>query len=163
MKSARCSSCGANITIDERTGKGICEYCNTSYVEETKNSNINENTKTKFCKYCGNKISEHAIICVHCGSQVEELKRTQPQNTPVSQQPQPNQYYNVNNYYNQKPPLDKWVAFLLCFFLGCFGAHKFYEGKYGMGILYLCTMGLFGIGWLIDIIVLLTKPNKYYS
>lgn len=30
--------------------------------------------KTKFCKYCGQKIAEDAIICTHCGRQVEELK-----------------------------------------------------------------------------------------
>ena len=39
---------------------------------------------------------------------------------------------------------------------------KFYEGKIGMGILYLFTCGLFGIGTLIDFIVLLFKPNPYY-
>lgn len=49
-----------------------------------------------------------------------------------------------------------------CLFLGVLGAHKFYEGKAGMGILYLFTMGLFRIGWPVDRIVLLTKPNPYY-
>lgn len=57
---------------------------------------------------------------------------------------------------------NKWVAFLLCFFLGYLGAHKFYEGKIGMGILYLFTAGLFGIGWIVDIIRILLKPNPYY-
>ena len=57
---------------------------------------------------------------------------------------------------------NKWVAFLLCLFLGYLGAHKFYEGKIGMGILYLFTVGLFGIGWFIDCITLLFKPNPYY-
>lgn len=56
---------------------------------------------------------------------------------------------------------NKWVAFLLCLFLGAFGAHKFYEGKFGMGVLYLFTVGLFGIGWLVDLIMILTKPNMY--
>lgn len=57
---------------------------------------------------------------------------------------------------------NKWVAFLLCFFLGVLGIHKFYEGKVGMGILYLFTFGLLGIGWVIDCIVLLFKPNPYF-
>ena len=47
-------------------------------------------------------------------------------------------------------------------FLGFFGAHKFYEGKIGMGVLYLLTFGLFGFGWIIDTIALLFKPNPYY-
>ena len=49
------------------------------------------------------------------------------------------------------------VYFLLTFFGGIFGLHKFASGKKGMGILYLCTLGLFGIGWIIDIIVAFYK------
>ena len=44
------------------------------------------------------------------------------------------------------------VAILLCLFLGTFGAHHFYEGKIGKGILYLFTLGLLGIGVLVDLI-----------
>ena len=46
----------------------------------------------------------------------------------------------------------KSVALLLCIFLGEFGAHHFYVGRIGMGFLYFFTAGLFGIGWIIDII-----------
>lgn len=56
---------------------------------------------------------------------------------------------------------NKWAAFCLCLFLGMFGAHKFYEGKVLMGIIYLFTAGLCGIGWLVDLIVILCKPNPY--
>ena len=49
-------------------------------------------------------------------------------------------------------PKSRMAACLLCFFLGSFGAHRFYVGKVGTGILYLFTLGLFGIGWLIDMI-----------
>ena len=56
---------------------------------------------------------------------------------------------------------DKKTALLLCIILGYFGAHKFYEGKIGMGILYLFTFGIFGIGWIADIILLAKKPEKY--
>ena len=57
---------------------------------------------------------------------------------------------------------NKWVSFFLCLFLGVFGAHKFYEGRVLLGILYICTGGLFGIGIIIDLIVLFFKSNPYY-
>ncbi len=56
----------------------------------------------------------------------------------------------------------KWVSFFLCLFLGVFGAHKFYEGRVLLGVLYICTGGLFGVGIIIDLIVLFFKPNPYY-
>ena len=53
-------------------------------------------------------------------------------------------------------PKSKLTAAFLCFFLGMFGAHYFYVGRIGMGILYIFTLGLFGIGWLADIIRILS-------
>lgn len=57
---------------------------------------------------------------------------------------------------------NKWVSFFLCLFLGVFGIHKFYEGRVLLGLVYIFTMGLFGIGVFIDLIILLFKPNPYY-
>lgn len=54
----------------------------------------------------------------------------------------------------------KTVALLLCIFSGYLGVHKFYVGKVGGGILYLLTFGIFGIGWLIDIILIATGSFK---
>ncbi len=59
-------------------------------------------------------------------------------------------------------PKRKWYAFFLCLFFGYLGAHKFYEGKIMLGIVYACTFGLFGIGWVIDLVRLFFKPNPYY-
>lgn len=61
-----------------------------------------------------------------------------------------------------KQPKNKWTAFFLCLFLGIFGIHKFYEGKVLLGIVYFFTMGLFTVGVVVDLIVLLLKPNPYY-
>lgn len=61
-----------------------------------------------------------------------------------------------------KTPKSKWVALLLCFFLGVLGAHKFYEGKIGMGVLYIFTGGLLGIGVIVDFVRLCMAKNPYY-
>lgn len=125
-------------------------------------------TQTKFCKYCGAKIPMQAVICTACGCQVEELKTTpvQPQTTPNVVINNANTNTNVNTNAAMAFPYgkakNKWVAFFLCLIFGMFGIHKFYEGKIGMGILYLFTAGLLGIGVIVDLIVLLTKPNPYY-
>lgn len=58
------------------------------------------------------------------------------------------------------------VALILAILLGGIGIHRFYLGHIGMGILYLLTGGLCGIGWLIDIILIATgslepKDGRY--
>ena len=123
--------------------------------------------KLKFCKHCGEKIDVDCIICPKCGKQVEELKPNtteQPKIEVNVNQSSVNTNTNTNaiNAGMFKKPKDKWVALLLCFFLGWLGVHKFYEGKVGMGIFYIFTIGFLGIGILIDLIVLLCKPNPYY-
>ncbi len=48
-----------------------------------------------------------------------------------------------------------WIAaLLLCIFVGGLGIHRFYVGKVGTGILYLLTAGFFGIGVIVDIIMI---------
>jgi TM2 domain-containing membrane protein YozV len=51
----------------------------------------------------------------------------------------------------QSGPIDYTIAWILLTFLGVFGVHRFYLGKWISGIVYLCTAGLFGVGWLYDL------------
>lgn len=117
--------------------------------------------KLKYCKHCGEKIPEDAVICKYCGRQVEELKQGQSNVVINNTNTNTNTVQNTTAGYTGRQK-NKWLALLLCFFLGVFGAHKFYEGKIGMGILYLFTVGLFGIGIIVDFISLLFKSNPYY-
>ena len=47
--------------------------------------------------------------------------------------------------------LDYSIGWILLVFLGLFGVHRMYMGKWLTGILYIFTLGLFGIGWLYDL------------
>lgn len=135
---------------------------NSRNIQDTETAKQNpQGYETIFCSTCGAKIAKSAVACPHCGAPVAQNQQ-QPQ--IVINNSNANSNVNNNNIggRNGGKEKNKWVAFLLCFFLGYVGAHKFYEGRVGMGILYLFTAGLFGIGWFIDTIVLLTKPNPYY-
>ena len=89
-----------------------------------------------FCYECGKKISDAAKLCPCCGA--PSKKETQ-------------------NSDDKKA----WVALILAWFLGIFGAHRFYVGKTGsaiaMLILSLTIIGLIitGIWLLVDMIVII--------
>jgi len=72
-----------------------------------------ETQQNKKCQFCGEEILTEAKKCKHCGEWLEIIHQ------PVK---------------NSK---SKVVALLLAWILGGLGAHKFYLGKTGQGILYL--------------------------
>ena len=55
------------------------------------------------------------------------------------------------------------VAYLLWFFLGVLGIHRFYLGRPVSGVIWLLTGGLLGVGWLVDVVLtamMVEEENK---
>ncbi len=107
-----------------------------------------------FCQNCGAATDPKAEVCVKCGVRLAHPKAKK-----------------------KVSPKSLLAATLLCFFLGQFGAHRFYIGKIGtavvmliLGILGYATIWLYFVGFifllpvwlwaLIDFIILVTGNMK---
>ena len=118
--------------------------------QEDLSIHIEYNDGKKFCKFCGKRILMDAVVCTYCGRQVELLK-TEPEQKVV-----------VNRMTVKSKPRNSIISLLLCIFLGTLGVHRFYEGKFRTGLLWLLTGGLFTIGWITDIIRIANMKKRYY-
>lgn len=105
-----------------------------------------------FCTECGKKMSDKATKCPNCGCPNMTLTKS------------------INSLYNGEKSMV--VYLILCWFLGIFGAHRYYAGKIGsaitMTILTITIIGLFvtGIWALVDLIIgfcNLSTPEKIFQ
>lgn len=101
---------------------------------------------TKYCHACGSVIDAAAVVCPLCGV-------AQP---GAALAPHAYGLAHLGDASDRR----LLPAVLLWFFLGVFGAHRFYAGKIGTGLLQLVTFGGFGIWWLVDMIFLVTGSFK---
>lgn len=92
----------------------------------------------KYCSSCGESIDEDAEICPECG---------------------------VRQDSGTGGDKDRAAAGILALLLGGLGAHKFYLGKMGQGLLYLCFFwtGIPAIAGLIEGILYLTKSEEEFQ
>lgn len=87
---------------------------------------------TIYCTKCHASIPANTLTCPHCGMVLKSADVVHPGERK------------------------EWlVTLLLCFFLGGLGAHRFYSGHIGIGIVQLLTVGGCGIWALIDFIRIL--------
>lgn len=64
------------------------------------------------------------------------------------------------NYTSITSDKNKSTALILCIFGGFLGLHQFYVGNIKKGLIYMFTMGFFGVGWFFDIIWILLGVFK---
>lgn len=150
----KCLSCGYAIKKDFL----FCPECGNPIASDIPFTNATfseKNVQFKDCQRCGAKMPVDSIYCLACGKKFKNIFYPVDDFETVSK--------IVKESMNQRQGVwkNKWVSLLLCIFLGWIGAHKFYEGKIGMGILYICTFGLLGFGWIIDIFRIAIKTNPY--
>lgn len=132
------------------------------------------NVNSAFCGYCGAKMPVERVETqsFHGGTVV--VNNYYYDNPPSSGNQGPSPSFNknmgpgmyANAYAGSAPyaapssPKSRLAAVLLCVFLGVFGAHRFYLGHMLIGFVYLFTLGAFGIGWLVDLVLLLLGRSK---
>ena len=125
----RCTICGA--PLDGR----VCSYCGTPAAET-------RSAGTGFAGGCGARFGGWAAGAESAGAARREREARRAQETA-----------SCRTGVGAK---NKWVALVLCLTLGWLGVHRFYTGKIGTGFLYMVTRGFWGIGIVVDLILILT-------
>ena len=137
---AKCPNCTADISFNNDAEICQCDYCGSRFgiKDGVLRLNKNEIEKPASIQYTGSNITNTKVA--------REIQvNTAAKRSVVAE--------DLNKEYGVSKR-DKTVALLLCIFLGLFGVHHFYCGRYVKGILFLCTLGLFYIGWIIDIFLI---------
>jgi len=114
------------------------------------------------CPRCGAQVAFGARFCGNCQTplnwptQQYQPPPQQPAQTPQYQQQyqQPQQQASYSQQDALVSPKSRLAAFLLAWFLGIFGAHRFYIGKVGSGLAMLFTLGGLGIWAFVDFIMI---------
>lgn len=126
----KCENCGADLKINSETKEVKCEYCHTKF-------KVDHGMLFEDMEQAGYEF-ERGKLRAQKEYRDQQLKAL---------------YGNVLGGGDITPVLE----FIITFFFGIVGVHKFMKGQVGMGVLYIFTFGLFGIGWLYDVIVAAIK------
>jgi hypothetical protein len=110
------------------------------------------------CASCGAPMKIHpgqdSAVCSYCGNSVvieRPANLTAEINRAVAAQ--------LKNQPQSLSSREWSVTLILCTLTGFFGLHRFYTGQFVWGIIWLLTSGGFGMGWLVDMFLVLT--NRY--
>ncbi|MDM8556143.1 NINE protein [Desulfococcaceae bacterium HSG7] len=190
--SVMCKNCGSKFKAPENAigRKAKCPKCKYLLViadDSIKNDMLVPQTNTnqvavyqptpdkKQCPFCSEEVLSSAKKCKHCGELLDFALRTAEQALKSVDKQSTTVFMNsatsaaaTNVTGNEKVisgDKKKNTAALLAIFLGGFGAHKFYHGNWGLGILYIvfCWTSISGFIGLIEGIIYLSMDEATYN
>lgn len=138
----KCPNCGAKAVSK------FCEYCCTKLGNDTENGyqpftyNYNYHYTNNYGQPFAANTGKYANH--------EESERNR-------HNPSAKQHERADSNRSEKNLL---ICLILCILWGLLGVHRFYVGKVGTGILYIFTGGLFGLGYAIDLILIICGAFK---
>ncbi|KTG09954.1 hypothetical protein AUR64_10080 [Haloprofundus marisrubri] len=153
MSSREHDSTVADETAD---GSGASDASSTSDDSTQRTARNEQSTETAYCRECGDEIVRTASFCPQCGAKQpggEGRHRVGPEST-------------ATEYADSLGEDRRLVAGLLAILLGTIGAHKFYLGRTGFGILYLLFFwtGIPTIVGIIEGAIYLSKsPEQFHA
>ncbi|RQG93179.1 NINE protein [Natrarchaeobius halalkaliphilus] len=130
-----CLNCGDQIKAEA----AVCPTCGFNQSDTLEGSHEDRAENEKYCVECGATINRQAEICPECG--VRQPSASGSGDT------------------------DKIAAGVLALLLGGLGAHKFYQGRMKLGVLYLCFFwtGIPALLGLIEGILMLIADDDEYE
>ena len=139
MKNLRiaCPNCGAHLDVDIDSGQARCRFCNEIFSLDTRRQapGMNDAEQMGYDFERGRQRASVEFAQGYADRMAEEYARQEQWGFDPG--------YTVS-------AKSKLVTLLLSIFLGPFGAHCFYAGRAGRGVLFFFTVGLFGFGWIYD-------------
>jgi hypothetical protein len=129
----------------------------------------------KFCEYCHKNCDSNNTECPSCAAPLENKVYAEDGNFKESLAHGLDKVVSgVSDALFTPPPdaqsgdangtqryVNKWITLLLLCVGGLWGAHKLYEERFVMAILYFFTFGLLFVGWIVDFFLIIFKPDKY--
>lgn len=123
------------------TPDGTCPHCGAPL-------KIDPDSTSTTCAYCKTPVTLDVIRPSSQAQDAQVIQGTAPQTLPTA----PVAQAAASSLPANISPSNRLVAFLLCLLLGWLGVHRYYTGHILLGLIYTLTWGVFGIGWIVDLI-----------
>lgn len=133
-----CFNCGEEL--DDKAD--LCMNCGIDQTQSIEGGHDERDENQKYCVECGELIHKEAKLCPNCGVSQPSFDQS------------------------SKSESEQTVAGIFAILLGGLGVHKFYQGRIGLGVIYLCFSWTFIpaiVGFIEGILILVANEDEYYE